>query len=140
MSGNDRFRFVREMDDHPVPFDQEEIDEIWSNLPHKDGEEPPSVDEAHDKYVRVIAKWSEWTVFRAVYPFGLGDVYFFNGTSGESFKIEDEEGSWHAFVNLFAEIVENEGDCRNADYSSSLMPSGSYDQRCKSCGGSWMVG
>lgn len=138
MPDNERFRWVHPIDGHPVPFDQDEINELWSDLPGDD--DPPSVHEAHEKYVRTIAKWGDWNVLRVAYPFGVGDVVFFNGAFGEGFKINDEEGSWHEFVNLFAEIVENEGDCRDADYSSSLMASGYYDQQCESCYDSWLVG
>lgn len=135
----DAYQFVRPIDDHPIPFDQASIDERWAD--HEPDTEPPSVDEAHDEYVRTIANRGEWHVFRAMYPFGYGDrVIFWNGTTGEAFTIDDSEGSWHEIVNLFAEIVETEGDCRDADYSSSLMQSGGYNQRCRNCGGSWVIG
>ena len=140
MTEDGTYRIVRPIDDHPVPFDQDGINEIWSNLPHKETRDAPSIDEAHEEYVETIAKRGEWHVFRVKYPFDFGHVVFWNGSSGEAFRFHDEEGSWHEFVNLLADIVESEGDCRDADYSSSLMPSGCYDQRCRNCGGSWSVG
>lgn len=137
---NDAYRFVRPLDEHPIPFDQQEIDELWEELNDPAKGEPPGVDEAHEEYVRTIAKHGEWHVFRPTYPFGHGDIVFWNNMSGEAFKINDEEGSWHHLVNLFAEVVDQEGDCRDAGYSDSLRQSGSVEQRCKSCGGSWTVG
>jgi len=135
---SDQYRYVRPIDEHPIPFDQERINEIWEN--HESRRDPPSVDEAHEDYVRTIAEWGDWHVFRPTYPFGHGDVVFWNSMSGEAFAVNDDEGSWHELVNLFAEIVDAEGDCRDADYSSSLTQSGCYDQRCTECGGSWLVG
>ena len=137
---NDAYRFVRPVEEHPIPFDQAHINAIWEDFNDPAKGDPPSVDEAHEDYARTIAKRGDWHVFRATYPFGAGDVYFWNSMSGEAFKVRDEEGSWHGLVNLFAEVVDAEGDCRDADYSSSLTQSGCYDQRCKECGDSWLVG
>lgn len=137
---NDSYRFVRELDEHPIPFDQEEIDELWEQLNDPAKGDPPSVDEAHDEYTRTIAKRGEWHVFRPTYPFGHGDVVFWNSMSGEAFKVNDDEGSWHSMVSLFAEIVDAEGDCRESDYSGGTTQSGCHRQRCEDCGDSWVVG
>lgn len=129
-----------EVDEHPIPFDQEELDEFWEGHSYT-VTEPPTVDEAHDEYTLTIAEWSHWHVFRTMFPFAPMDiVYFWSRETGEGFIFNDEAGSWHNLVNLFAEIVDSEGDCREAGYDSSLMPSGSYKQRCLSCNGSWSVG
>lgn len=132
------FRVLRPIDEHPIPFDQEEINERWDG--RGTDRDPPGVDEAHTEYADTIAECGEWHVFRPMYPFGHGDVVFWSRESGEAFRVDDSEGRWHALVNLFAEIVDAEGDCRDADYSDSLTPSGSYDQRCEDCGDSWVVG
>lgn len=129
---------LRPLDSHPIPFDQAEIDAIWSD--HEPERDPPGVDEAHEEYTDTIAEYGEWRVFRPQYPFGHGDVTFWNAATGEGFQVTDEEGSWHELVNVFAAVVDSEGDCRDADYSDSLTPGGSYDQRCEECGDSWVVG
>jgi len=135
-----RYRSVRPIDEHPIPLEQGEIDRVWHRFDDPAKGDPPSVDGAHEEYARTIAEWGEWQVFRATYPFGHGDVTFWNGSMGAGFVVDDDEGEWHGLVNLFAEIVEQEGDCREADYSSSLQQSGSYKQRCGSCGDWWLVG
>lgn len=132
------YRFVRPVDEHPIPFEQEKIDDVWSM--HEFDREPPSVDEAHEEYAETISERGEWHVFRARYPFGHGDITFWNSATGEAFQVNDEEGSWHHLVNLFAEIVDAEGDCRDAEYSDSLMQSGGYKQRCGECGDWWVTG
>lgn len=134
------YEIIRKLDSHPIPLDQDEIDEIWNQHNDPAMGEPPHVDEAHEEYVRTIAEYDEWHVFRTEYPFNCHAVVFWNRAFGQGFRVDDDEGAWHLMVNLFAEIVDQEGDCRDAEYSSSLMASGSYDQRCKNCGGSWTVG
>lgn len=133
-------RFVHPINEHPIPLDQGKIDDIWADHDHVP-DEPPHIDAAHEDYTRTIAERGEWHAFRAEYPFDWGnDVYVWNSAFGTGFRIRDEEGSWHELVNLFADIVDAEGDCRDAEYSSSGMPSGCLDQSCKECGQSWVIG
>lgn len=131
--------FVTPIDSHPIPLDQDEIDEMWENDDWLDGE-PPHVDEAHEEHARTIADYSEWHVFRPTFPFGHGDMVFWNRSFGGGFVFNDEEGSWHQLVNVFAEIVDEEGDCRDAEYADSLRQSSSVEQRCKNCNDSYTVG
>ena len=138
MSGSDQFGLFWPISEHPIPTDQERINEMWD--PSPEGEEPPTPHEAREHYMDTIAEWDGWHVFQPYYPFGHRQIVLWNGNFGAGYVINDEEGRWHNLVNLFAEIVDREGDCRDTDYSSSLMPSGCYDQRCKSCGDSWSVG
>ena len=133
---------VQPVTEYPVPYEQSEIDDIWndSDIVMGDGD-APIVDEAHEEYIDIITRQDDWLVFRVRYPFGYyNNVYFWNSSFGSGFRIDDDEGSWHSLVNLFADIVDEEGDCREASYSSSITPSGSYDQRCDNCGESWSVG
>lgn len=126
------------IDSHPVPTTQPEIDSIWNDS--ESNRDPPHVDTAHEEYVNTIAEHGDWHVFRVAYPFGTSSqVTFWNRASGTGFTVSDIEGRWHELVNVFAAIVDEEGDCREADYASSLRQSGSTSQRCESCGGSWSV-
>lgn len=137
-SGISQFSLV---EDHPIPFDQEGIDQLWNRVDDPAMDEPPSVDEAHEEYTRTIAEHGPWHVFRSVYPFGGGGrVVVWNREFGEGVAVVGECGNWHALVNLFAAIVDAEGDCRDASYSDSLTQSGCFNQRCEKCGGSWVVG
>ena len=136
----DVLQTIRPISGHPVPFEQEKIDEIWDSTVELDKSDAPSVDEAHEDYIETIAEWGGWRVFRPHFPFGESNVTFWSTATGEAFKIPDNEGSWHELVNLFAEIVDSEGDCRDAEYSSSLTQSGSYKQRCRKCSDSWVIG
>lgn len=133
------YRIVREIDEHPIPLDQEEINTLWEDNNHKE-RDPPSVDEAHERFTRSIAEYGEWQVFRAIYPFESRGVVFWNGSYGKGFDVDDSEGSWHHLVNVFAEIVDEEGDCRDAEYSSSTRQSSAIRQTCKNCGSWWTVG
>lgn len=132
---------VIKLDGHPIPFEQEEIDGIWNSrqIDPAAPEEPPSVDEAHEQYAETIVEFDPWHVFTARYPFGSGQVIFWNRESGEAFRVRRDEGAWHTLVNVFAAIVEEEGDCRDAEYSGSTRASGSYRQRCGNCGASWDI-
>lgn len=132
---------IREVDGHPVPFDQEEINELWEEDEYfyPEDSDPPHVDEAHERYTHTITRRGDWTVFRSTWPFTSPGVYFFHGGSGDCYRFRDDEGAWHAMVNLFADIVDEEGDCRDAEYSDSLMPSSSIKQSCKNCGASWSI-
>jgi hypothetical protein len=126
------------IDSHPLPFDQDEIDEIWAK--HESSDESPHVDTVHEEYKRVIGEHGEWEVFRCVWPFGDGKrVTFWNRAASEGFTVTDAEGRWHELVNVFAEIVEEETDCRDAGYSSSVRPSGATNQSCDNCGDSWSM-
>lgn len=134
-------RIVRPVESHPVPFEQEEIDELWEDESFIVEGEPPSVDEAHEEYTETITEYGEWVVFRPEWPFSAGTgVIIWNREFGEGFEVEEGEGEWHSFVNLFAAVVEQEGDCREADYSTMTLPSGCVDQQCEDCGQSWTVG
>lgn len=135
--GRERFGLLHHIIEHPIPGDQERINEMWD--PSPEGEEPPTPNEARESYMETIAEWDEWHVFRPYYPFGDRQIVIWNRSFGEGYIINDEEGRWHNLVNLFAEIVEEENDCRDTDYSSSLMPSGSYKQRCETCNQTWSV-
>lgn len=131
------YEIIRKLDSHPIPLDQDEIDEIWNRC--KTGE-PPHIDEAHEEYVHTIAEYDEWHVFRTEYPFNTHGIVFWNRAFGQGFRVDESEGEWHQLVNLFAAIVDEEGDCRDADYSDSLRQSGAVEQRCKNCGDSYTVG
>lgn len=129
---------ISELTSHPLPFDQETINEIWNE--HEKDADPPHIDTVHEEYADTIAEHGDWKVFRVGYPFGTGDnVIFWNRGFGEGFAVSDIEGRWHTLVNLFAAIVEHEGDCRDAEYTGSLRQSGSTRQKCGSCGESWTI-
>lgn len=130
-----------DIDEYPVPTDPDEIKSKLQRTPALDeNDEPPHPDAIHEEYVHTIAEHESWKAFRLQYPFGSNTaVYLWNRASSDGIRIEGSEGRWHDLVNLFAAIVDEEGDCRDADYSSSLMPSGSHTQQCDSCGGKWSV-
>lgn len=133
--GPEPYRHVVPIAEHPIPTDQDELDERW---PEEVDPEPPNVREVHEDLTYTIAKLDPWHVFRSPYPFGAGgDVYVWNRDFGSGFRFVDEEGAWHQFVNLLAEIVDEEGDCRDAEISSSLLPSGAQRYSCSECGGTW---
>jgi len=136
------YEIIRKLNQHPIPFDQERINDIWDGCkdPALSDEEPPHVDTAHEDYTETIAEYGPWHVFRTKYPFRCTGVVFWHRETSEAIRVDDDEGQWHQLVNLFAEIVDQEGDCRDAEYSDSLQAHGSYKQRCKDCGDSWMVG
>lgn len=139
LQSNSGYRVVRELDSHPVPFEQDEIDRLWSESDHLDDADAPHVDEAHDTYVDTIAEYGSWHVFETRFPFDVGGVVCWNQMSSEAFRISMDCGGYHELVNLFAEVVDAEGDCRASEYANSTMPSGSTKQRCENCGRSWTV-
>lgn len=129
---------ITQINDYPIPLDQDEIDTIWDE---RQLGEPPHIDEVHEEYIDQIAEYASWTVFRVKHPLGSGDmITFWNRNLGQGIQIADDAGSWHVLVNLFAEIVDEEGDCRDEDVSESLTPTGNYNQQCESCGESWTIG
>lgn len=131
---------VHGIDEHPIPFDPEEIEKEWEqSMGTLADEEPPHPDVAHERYKETIAEYGEWEVFRLRPPFGDGSAVFFWNREGRGFYVEDECGRWHELVNLFAAIVEEQGDCRDAEYTSSMMPSGSHNQSCSGCGAGWSI-
>lgn len=133
-------RTIQPVSDHPIPLEQEGIDRVWHRFDHPEKGDSPSVDEAHEDYIKTIAEWGDWRVFRPTHPFGHGDIYVWNHQIGAGFRVDDQDGEWHQLVNLFAEVVEEEGDCRDAEYSSSLRQGGYHKQRCANCGDWWLVG
>lgn len=138
---DNQLSIVRPLHSHPVPLDQDEIDQLWEQNPRWVSGDPPSVDAAHEDHIHEIAEYHDWRVFRCSWPFGHSNrVYLWNRNFGEGFAIDEDEGDWHSFVNLMAAVVDEEGDCRDGEFSSSLRQSGSYDQQCKECGQSWTVG
>lgn len=131
---------ISKIEKYPIPLEQEELQERLESIGYFSEEySDVSVDEAHSIFKDVIAKNNDWEVFHLRFPFGSHRVVLWNNGIGEGISIDRGCGEWHSIVNLFAEVVEEEGDCRDAEYSSSLMPSGTYDQRCKKCGDSWSV-
>jgi hypothetical protein len=129
------------LDAHPIPLEQSAINEIWADdTTFAPNGEPPSVDEAHCEYTDTVAEYGEWHVFKPRWPFDAYNIVIWNRALGTGYGINDTEGRWHNLVNLFAAIVEEEGDCRDADYSDSLRQSGASEQRCLNCGESWSTG
>lgn len=132
---------ITAIDSHPIPSNQDEINELWDANPELMNGDPPSVDEAYERYTETIASYGEWHVFRSQWPFSHGQgVIIWNREFGEGFIVDEDEGEWHSFVNLFAAVVDEEGDCRDAEYSDSLQHTGAYHQRCTECGQSWTIG
>lgn len=132
---------INPVGEHPLRFEQDELDEMWGDDEYLEGE-PPHRDEVFEDYRQEIAKYGEWAAFIPTWPFGGGTaVYILNEEFEEGFRVEMSEGTWHQFVNFLAAVVEEEGDCREAEYSNGgVMPSGSQKIGCKGCGGSWRVG
>lgn len=126
------------VDEHPVPRTR---DEIAEHYPDDIPEEPPEDTRRHD-YMDMIAEHGEYDVFRVKWPLGNGNrVYVFNREFEEGISVPTDEANWHRLVNVFAEIVEEERDCRDAEYSSGgTLPSGCHKQKCKKCGRSWVIG
>ena len=66
---------ITPIDSHPLPFDQDEIDDIWAERESSD--DPPHVDTVHEEYKRTIAEYGDWHVFRVAWPFGNSDQVTF---------------------------------------------------------------
>ena len=48
---------ITAIDTHPLPFDQDEVDEIWNE--HESNREPPHIDTVHEEYTDTIAEHGE---------------------------------------------------------------------------------
>lgn len=140
---------ITAIDEHPVPWDRDtfkqELQERYQRLAGSDTDDssPPgeNLDDARrDDYIDVITDEGAWVAFRVLMPFGTTDkIYLWHWELEEGVAIHEMEGFFHGFKNLMATLVEEMGDCRDADYNTSLMPSGSHDQTCRNCGSSWSI-
>jgi len=130
---------ARPIDTHPIPYDQSDINAIWADQHDPALDDPPSVDTAHDEYLDTITQTGAWHVFRARYPFDTPGVVLWHRELGTGLVVTEDCREWHQLVNVFAAVVDAEGDCRDAEIKSSLTQAGSTNQRCRNCGSSWSI-
>lgn len=139
---------ITAIDEHPVPYDQDtfkqELQERYQSLAYHDEDESfPQGENLEDArredYIDVITDEGSWVAFRVLMPLDTTDkIYLWHRELEEGVRIHEMEGFFHGFKNLIAAVVEEMGDCRDAEYDTSLMPGG-YRQTCKECGSSWNI-
>jgi hypothetical protein len=137
-----RFKKVESL---PIPHEVDKIkemlrDEISGDLPNGVEEDNIHPDYVWEEYVDVKVKSGDLQLISIAYPFGTGDYYIHDRMDGSALKISRDEGNFHELKILMAEIVDELGDCRDADMSSSLQVDGTTDVKCRNCGGRYNVG
>lgn len=143
--------------EYPLPFSAG-FDEFIETHPQfdADADSDMHVDKLHDEYINEIARNDEWSVF-TVELYGYDDVYVWNHQLGEGLRIPRDEWGFGMFAEVISLARETDtGWNRNSDaatgsdgcpycdapteMSSSLRPSGSYNQACDECGRSRLIG
>ena len=109
---------LERIEDYPLPMSQAHLHEFVDSIEWLDKDyKELHFEEFNEMHKHIITKYQEYEVFRT--EVGLANyVYMWNKDSGQGWKIDGSEGFWHHLVNVFAEIVEQEGDCRNAKINS----------------------
>lgn len=129
----------------PIPQEVDKIkerlrDEVTGELPKGVDEDDFHPDYVWENYVDVKVKSGDLQLISVGYPFGSGDYYIHDRMGDSALKIYRDEGNFHEFKILMAEIVDELGDCRDAEMSSSLQVDGTTDLKCRNCGGRYNVG
>lgn len=141
--------------EYPLPTTGDEVEQLGEDHPTFEAEDltPHGV---REKYAEVYAETSDWEAFKIHLLGHEHRVYFWNRSMGEGIAIPTHEwncGSFVEIVALFQEAVtsdredrpiepDGDGGCPycGGELTSSMMPSGSFDQRCSSCGETRSVG
>jgi hypothetical protein len=128
------------VDEYPLPLYKEDVEKIIESIDWiREDPDEWDVERYEEAFKQEIASFQEWDIFQYGWGGPHDYIYIWDKNSGRGIRIEPSEGFWHHLVNVFAEIVEAEGDCRNAEISDMLTQASTYRMSCQNCGNTWHV-